>query len=215
MKRVVLPLIAAVALSSCAEFNGPRDSTSPMINHINISTPAVSGAKCTFKTEDYTYDLTTPGLLQVMPTYRDISYVCSHDGFVTARGLIQAHKPRWDATRLTNKVIPGDRYDLRYKDEWNFPQHVAIDMIPESGVAAAHQDVLEDADTVSRTQLDREFQQMLDETSWVVHGGQPPVMVESNLPPVENVQDVPVVKTAAPNATPQDGDKPQPLNLMQ
>jgi len=40
-------------------------------------------------------------------------------------------------------------------------------------------------------------------------------MVESNLPPVENVQDVPVVKTAAPNATPQDGDKPQPLNLMQ
>lgn len=213
MKRAVLPLFAAFVLTSCSSVMPERTGTPEMLNRINITTPAVTGAKCVFKTADYSYTVTTPGTLQAMPSNIDITYTCQHKGFKTARGVIEAKADRWTMTHMANTVLIGERFDLKDGEKWSYPKSVDIEMIPDTGVAVAHQDIMDRTGTATRQQLDREFQMMLDETSWALHGGTPPAGQNSQLPPVQNVQTVQPVKTAPANATPQAGDAPQPLNL--
>lgn len=215
MKRAVFPLVAAFALTACSSVIPQRANEPTAVESISITTPAITGAECVFRTSDYTYTVKTPGTLQALPSNHDISYTCTHKGFKTARGVIPANKDRWNMTNMANAVMPGKRYDLSEGEKWHYPKDIEIEMIPNSGVAIAHKDIAGQTGSIERAKLDREFEQMLKETSWALHGGQPPAAAQSELKPVNNVKHVPVVKAAPPNATPQDGDQAEPMHLVQ
>ena len=131
LKAVAALAALGVALSGCASIvEGTTQS-------IAITSTPQDGAKCTAKSSEGTYYVTTPGNITVHKTKNDLDLVCTLAGFQDNHSVIPTH---FNGATVGNVLLGGGVglvIDAATGANFNYPTSFAVAMAPVDAPAAA------------------------------------------------------------------------------
>ena len=131
LKAVAAIAALGVAVSGCASIvEGTTQS-------IAITSTPAPGAKCTAKSSEGTYYVTTPGNITVHKTKNDLDMVCTLDGYKDNHSIIPTH---FNGATVGNVILGGGVglvIDAATGANFNYPTSFAVVMVPVDGPAAA------------------------------------------------------------------------------
>jgi hypothetical protein len=129
MKVLAVSALAAlgVALSGCATV---IDGSS---QKIAISTPQVRGARCVLSTSRGRIAVTTPGVVKVSRSKKDIPVRCTKDGYLPATGTIPSDIDDWTFGNVLTAGL-GAGVDAATGSINDYPDSFRIRMKPDNGM---------------------------------------------------------------------------------
>ncbi len=130
MKKFILPLIAALSVTSCATYqSGPTQKISV--------TSAPSGADCRYNNKASSGSFKTPTTIVVERSKSNLEIQCSLQGFGQGDTTLQPGANWWTAANIANLGV-GYFVDLNNGSLWKYPEVINIPLQAQGGAYGAN-----------------------------------------------------------------------------